>query len=76
MPELMAILYRPITKKKNGKYTIEAYDGEIDMRAEEMKKMSAQQVQNALKFFFAFVTDLLMITPSFLMARVQKSLKK
>ena len=76
MPEICAILYRPVTKKKNGKYTIEAYDGEIDMRAEEMKKMSAQQVQNALRFFFAFVTDLLMIMPSFLLAQAQTNLKK
>ena len=76
LPELMAILYRPITEKKNGKYTIEAYDGEITMRAEEMKKMSAQQVQNAMVFFWTFATDLLTIMPSFLMERIKKSLKE
>ena len=74
LPDLMAVLYRPITEKKNGKYTIEAYDGEIAMRSEEMKKMSGQQVQNALVFFWTFATDLLRIMPSFLMARVKKSL--
>tara|TARA_R110002020_G_scaffold424388_2_gene633579 strand:- start:12491 stop:13096 length:606 start_codon:yes stop_codon:yes gene_type:complete len=74
LPDLMAILYRPVTEKKNGKYTIEAYDGEIAMRAEEMRKMSAQEVQNAMVFFWTFAMDLLKIMPSFLMARVTKSL--
>jgi hypothetical protein len=54
LPEIMAILYRPILDEKNGVYTIEAYDGEIKLRTEEMKKMSAQQVQNALVFFWNF----------------------
>tara|TARA_R110001583_G_scaffold122769_1_gene274045 strand:- start:161 stop:805 length:645 start_codon:yes stop_codon:yes gene_type:complete len=56
MPEIMAILYRPITQKgENGVYTIAAYDGNISIRAEEMKKMKAEQVQSALVFFWSFV---------------------
>ena len=51
LPEVMAILYRPIVEEKNEVYTIEAYDGNIAIRAEEMKKMSAEQVQSALVFF-------------------------
>ena len=74
LPELMAVLYRPITEKKNDKYTIEAYDGDITIRAEEMKKMSAQEVQNAMVFFWTFAMDLLKILPSFLLERVKKSL--
>jgi len=58
LPELMAILYRPIKEKKNDIYIINAYDGDIRLRAEEMKKMSAEQVQSALVFFYAFVTEL------------------
>tara|TARA_R110000744_G_scaffold353344_1_gene459681 strand:+ start:60 stop:659 length:600 start_codon:yes stop_codon:yes gene_type:complete len=58
LPELMAILYRPIKEKKNDIYIIDAYDGNIRLRAEEMKKMSAEQVQSALVFFYAFVTEL------------------
>jgi hypothetical protein len=54
LPEVMAILYRPIVEEKNNIYTIEPYDGEIKMRTEEMKKMSSQQVQNALVFFYLF----------------------
>jgi len=66
LPEIMAILYRPVTEKKNMVYTIEAYDGDISIRAEEMRKMSAQQVEAALVFFWIFVNDLLKILPSFL----------
>jgi len=56
LPEVMAILYRPIVEEtEKGVYTIEAYDGQIAIRAEEMKKMSSQQVQNALVFFYRFV---------------------
>ena len=40
LPEVMAVLYRPITEKKNDVYTIEAYDGKISIRAEIMKKMN------------------------------------
>ena len=58
LPELMAILYRPIKEKKNDIYIINAYDGNIRLRAEEMKKMSAEQVQSALVFFYAFVKEL------------------
>jgi len=56
LPEAMAVLFRPIVKEtQNGVYTIEAYDGDISIRAEEIKKMSAEQVQNALVFFWTFV---------------------
>ena len=65
LPELMAILYRPIVEEKNEVYTIEAYDGNISIRAEEMKKMSAEQVQSALVFFWAFVNVLLMTLESY-----------
>jgi len=58
LPELMSVLFRPIKEKKNDIYIIDAYDGNIRLRAEEMKKMSAEQVQSALVFFYAFVTEL------------------
>ena len=73
LPELMAVLYRPVTAKgENGVYTIEAYDGNISIRAEEMKKMSAEQVQSALVFFWTFVKASLEILPLFLMERLNK----
>jgi hypothetical protein len=77
MPEVMAILFRPVTDKgENGVYTIEAYDGEITIRAEQMKKMSAEQVQSALVFFYHFATAFMKATPSFLQERSQEMKKQ
>jgi hypothetical protein len=71
LPELMAVLYRPVSMKgKNGVYTIEAYDGNISIRAEEFKKMAAEQVQSALVFFWNLGNELLKILPSYLMERI------
>jgi len=72
MPEVMAILYRPIVEEENDVYTIEAYDGNISIRAEQMKKMSVEQVQSALVFFWHFVNDLLMILPLYLTERLKE----
>tara|TARA_R110000751_G_scaffold303473_1_gene418186 strand:+ start:23 stop:622 length:600 start_codon:yes stop_codon:yes gene_type:complete len=74
LPELMAIMYRPVKEKKNDVYIIDAYDGNITMRAEEMKLMSAEQVQSALFFFYNFVKVLLEILPSYLTMK-QKVMK-
>ena len=75
LPELMAILYRPIVEEKNNIYIIEAYDGNISIRAEEMKKMSAEQVQSALVFFYNLGNELLKTLPLYLMERL-KEIKK
>jgi len=73
LPELMAVLYRPVKLKKNDIYIIDAYDGDITMRTEEMKKMSAAQVQSALFFFYNFAKVLSGILPSFLMERLKET---
>ena len=70
MPEIMAVLYRPVKEKKNDLYTIDAYDGDIKMRTEEMKKMSASQVQSALVFFYHFGKEFCRILPLYLMQRL------
>ena len=75
MPEIMAVLFRPITDRNGEVYTIEAYDGNLTIRAEEMKKMSAEQVQNALVFFYHLGNAFLRTIPSVLKERV-KALKK
>ena len=75
LPELMAVLYRPIKEKKNDIYIIEPYDGDIRLRAEEIKQMSAEQVQSALVFFYNFVKELSLILPSYLMEK-QKEMKQ
>ena len=72
LPEIMAILYRPIVEKKNKVYTIEKYNGDIDIRAEIMKNMSAEQVQSALVFFWTFVKELLIALPSSLTKRMKE----
>ena len=70
LAELMAVLYRPIKEKKNDIYIIDAYDGNIRLRAEEMKKMSAEQVQAALFFFYNLGKELSQILPLYLMERL------
>jgi len=72
MPKIMAILFRPVISKENEAYTIEAYDGDINIRAEIMKKMSSVQVQQALVFFYHLGTVLLRTLPSSLMAQVKR----
>ena len=76
MPEIMAVLYRKVTEKTDsGIYTIEKYGGDLTIRAEQMKKMSAEQVQSALRFFFVLGTELLKILPSYLIS-VLKEMKE
>tara|TARA_Y100000004_G_scaffold196351_1_gene266070 strand:- start:778 stop:1419 length:642 start_codon:yes stop_codon:yes gene_type:complete len=59
--QIMAILYRPIVEREGNAYIIEPYDGKIDVRAEKFKKMSAEQVESSLVFFWVFVKELLKI---------------
>jgi hypothetical protein len=58
MHNIMAVLFRPILEIENDAYIIEAYDGNIAVRAEKFKKMSAEQVKSALVFFFSFANVL------------------
>tara|TARA_R110002020_G_scaffold177087_1_gene369829 strand:- start:2459 stop:3103 length:645 start_codon:yes stop_codon:yes gene_type:complete len=67
LPEIMAVLYRPIVEEtESNVYSIEAYDGNIRIRTELMKKMSSEQVQSALVFFYSFVSELSIIMQSYL----------
>jgi len=72
LPEVMAVLYRPVLEKKNEVYTIEAYGGDLTIRAEQMKKMSAEQVQSALVFFYSFVSVLSGISESYLTKKLKE----
>jgi hypothetical protein len=73
LPELMAVLYRPIKEKKNDIYIVDAYDGNIRLRTEEMKKMSAEQVQSALVFFYNLGKELSEILPLYLMELLKET---
>ena len=72
LPEVMAILYRPIIEKENDVYTIEAYSGDLTIRAEKMKKMSAEQVQSALVFFYLFVRELSVTSELYLTKKLKE----
>ena len=73
LPELMAVLYRPVKEKKNDIYIIDAYDGDIRLRTEEMKQMSAEQVQSALVFFYTLGKVLSEILPLYLMDQLKET---
>ena len=73
LPELMSVLYRPVKLKKNDIYIIDAYDGDIRLRAEEMKQMSAEQVQSALVFFYRLGKVLSEILPLYLMEKLKET---
>ena len=73
LPELMAVLYRPVKLKKNDIYIIDAYDGDITLRTEEMKMMTAEQVQSALVFFYHLGKILSEILPLYLMERLKET---
>jgi hypothetical protein len=76
MPEIMAILYRPIVEKEKDVYSIQAYDGNIRVRTEKMKKMTAEQVQGALVFFWNFVNKYLMTMLLYLTEQTTQIIKK
>ena len=78
MPQIMAVLYRPIVEQRNDKYSIEAYSGNIDVRAELFKKMKAEDVQGAMVFFYHLGNELLKILPLYLtqaMTQMEKEIK-
>ena len=61
---IMAILYRPVDKEANGKYSIEAYDADLEERSRLFKKkLKANVVNSAIIFFWSigndYLTDLL-----------------
>ena len=61
MDKVMAILYRPITIKRKGKYLIENYNGE-----ERSLDLNMEVVNGALVFFYNLFQDLLIYTQSYI----------
>ena len=76
MANIIAILYRPILSKDGSSYTIEAYDGNYDERANVIKNMKAQEVQSSLLFFWNFGSVLSMTLQSCSMERMNKMMKE
>ena len=65
---IMSILYRPIDKEANGKYSIAAYDADLEERSRLFKKkLKANVVNSAILFFWSigndYLTDLLTSLP-------------
>jgi hypothetical protein len=57
---IMAILYRPVDKEANGKYSIEAYDADLEERGRIFKKkLKANVVNSAILFFWSIGNDYL-----------------
>ena len=75
LPEIMAVLYRPVIKKDGKDYTIEAYNGKIEERKKIFRNMKANEVQTALVFFWNFGSELLTTLQSYLMKTKLMKLK-
>ena len=77
LPKLMAVLYRPIIEKDEDSYSIEAYGvNDMRMRAKKFEKMKAEDVNNALVFFWTLGKELSMILLPYLTEQSQEVLNK
>ena len=80
MNEVMAILYRPLTKKKGDKYNIEEYDFKTAKKRAEMFKqeLSVDTVNGAAAFFLNIAVGYLKITQEYskLNRRTRRKLSK
>jgi hypothetical protein len=76
LPELMCILYRPVTAEINLQYKIEDYDSDVHLKyAPQMRKMNLANVNAALLFFSTLRNDLVNNTPEYLEQELER-LKK
>lgn len=76
LPELMCILYRPVTAEINMQYKIEEYDSDVHLKyAPQMRKMNLANVNAALLFFSTLKNDLVNNTPAYLEQELER-LKK
>jgi len=74
---IIAILYRPVVKEAHGKYSIEAYDGELEARGRVFKKkLKANVVNSALVFFWTIGKDYLNASLTSLVEGVEMSSNK
>jgi hypothetical protein len=76
LPELMCILYRPVTAEINMQYKIEEYDSDVHLKyAPQMRKLNLANVNAALLFFSTLKNDLVTNTPEYLEKELER-LKK
>jgi hypothetical protein len=73
LPELMCILYRPVTAEINQQYKIEDYDSDVHLKyAPQMRKMNLANVNAALLFFSTLKNDLVNNTPAYLEQELER----
>jgi hypothetical protein len=73
LPELMCILYRPVTAEINMQYKIEEYDSDVHLKyAPQMRKMNLANVNAALLFFSTLSNDLVNSTPEYLEQELER----
>jgi hypothetical protein len=73
LPELMCILYRPVTAEINLQYKIEEYDSDVHLKyVPQMRKLNLANVNAALLFFSTLSKDLQNSTPEYLEKELEK----
>jgi hypothetical protein len=73
LPELMCILYRPVTAEINQQYKIEEYDSDVHLKyAPQMRKMNLANVNAGLLFFSTLKNDLVNNTPAYLEQELER----
>jgi hypothetical protein len=73
LPELMCILYRPVTAEINMQYKIEDYDSDVHLKyAPQMRKLNLANVNAALLFFSTLRNDLVSNTPEYLEQELER----
>jgi hypothetical protein len=73
LPELMCILYRPVTAEINQQYKIEEYDSDVHLKyAPQMRKLNLANVNAALLFFSTLSKDLVSNTPAYLEQELER----
>jgi len=73
LPELMCILYRPVTAEINLQYKIEEYDSDVHLKyAPQMRKLNLANVNAALLFFSTLKNDLVSNTPAYLEQELER----
>lgn len=70
LPNVMNILFRPITDESNGRYRIQEYTGEEDV--EIMNDITMDVVQGVLVFFYHLGNELLRVIPRYLQEAMDK----
>ena len=77
LPDLMCILYRPVTAEINLQYKIEEYNSDLHLKyVPQMRKMNLANVNAALLFFSTLLNELSNTSLDYLETEVEKLTKE